>query len=100
MDRGAVTERDDNIVPLPAAPQPPPKHTRPGRLHGIAIIGLAASAIVGIGTTLMFFTISWPGTTGRYLVLVIVLAVTAFLCFAIIAFFAAARDTYARHPRD
>lgn len=91
---------DGRVVPLrpevgvepPAAPPP----SRPGKLHGIAIAGMAVSALVGIAAMLLFVTVGWPGDTRRYPITVFVFAVVGFMTCASIAVFAAARDTYSR----
>lgn len=97
----ARDDRDDGrVVPLRPEvgvdPPPPPPPGRPGRLHGLAIAGMAVSALIGIAAMLLFVTVGWPGDTRRYPMTVFVLAVVAFMTCASIAVFAAARDTYPR----
>jgi hypothetical protein len=87
----------EHVVPLrlgPAPAAPPP--ARPVRLHGLAILAMAGFAVLGIGATLAFITVSWPGRTGRYLTATIVLSAVGFLASASAAVLSAARDTYAR----
>lgn len=96
-------EEPDNVVPLGVdpPPEPPPAPARrPGRLHGLAILGMALFALVGIAAMLAFITISWPDDSGRYVVAVFMAAVVGFVTSASIAVFSAARDTYPRHPRE
>jgi hypothetical protein len=89
--------RDKPVVPLPQdAPPPPPRPSGPGRLHGLAIAGIAVSALAGITSTLAFVTIRWPGSTGRYLIAVLFLSVIVFVVSASTAVLTAARDTYVR----
>jgi hypothetical protein len=90
-------ERDQPVVPLrqdalPAAPRP----SGPGRLHGLAIAGIAVSALAGITSTLAFVTIRWPGSTGRFLIAVLFMSVIVFVVSASTAVLTAARDTYVR----
>jgi hypothetical protein len=98
-DEGA----EDRVIPLPSdyVPQDPPA-SRPGLLHGIATIGMAIFAIVGFLAMFAFITVGWPGDSGRYVIVVVVLAGVGFLASAAIAVFAAARDTYAGRsiPRE
>ena len=68
--------------------------TPPGRLHGFAIAGMAVCALAGIGAVLAFMTISWPGTSGRYVVAIFVTSVVGFLASGSTAVLTAARDTY------
>ena len=72
---------------------------RVGRLHGLSIIGMAISALVGIATVLAFITISWPDGLGRYLMAILVFSIVGFMTSASLAVFSAARDTYPRHSR-
>jgi hypothetical protein len=93
-------ETDPNVVPLPGGPQPPRRPaTPPGRAHGLATLGMALSAVVGILAALLFITVGWPGESGRYVIGVVVFSVLGFFLSASIAIFAAARDTYARPRR-
>lgn len=93
----------ENVVPLgvdPPAPEPP-KSSRPtGRLHGMAIVGMAVSALLGIGAMLAFITISWPDDTSRYVLAVFMISVIGFMTSASLAVFSAARDTYPRHDKS
>jgi hypothetical protein len=73
---------------------------RPGRLHGLAIGGMALSALLGITTMIAFVTIGWPGDSGRVLIGVFIGAVVGFMSCASIAVFSAARDTYPRHTPE
>ena len=75
---------------------PPPRPSGPGRLHGLAIAGIAVSALAGIVSTLAFVTIRWPGSTGRYLIAVLFTSVIVFVVSASTAVLTAARDTYVR----
>ena len=95
-------EDPGNVVPLgvDAPPESPPAPaSRPGRLHGLAILAMAVFALLGIGAMLAFITISWPDDSSRYVVAVFMIAVVGFVTSASIAVFSAARDTYPRHPR-
>lgn len=92
------TDDSGEVVEIPGRekPRPIPAVRRPGKIHGLAIAGMAICSLVGIATTLAFITVGWPGTTGRYLIAIIFLSVVGFFLCASMAVFAAARDTYAR----
>jgi len=95
-------EKPDNVVPLGVeapTPVPPAPSRPPSRLHGLAIIGMAVFALVGIAAMLAFITISWPDDSSRYVVAVFVASIVGFMTSASLAVFSAARDTYPRHPR-
>ena len=79
--------------------QAPPVR-RPGRLHGLAITGMALSALLGITTMVAFVTIGWPGESGRVVIGVFIAAVVVFMSCASIAVFSAARDTYPRNSSE
>jgi hypothetical protein len=91
----------DNIVPLGAEmePQSPDVVTPPGRLHGLAIGGMALSALTGIVSMFLFITVNWPGNLARYVVAVFLFSMIGFIGSAAAAIFTAARDTYAGRPR-
>jgi hypothetical protein len=91
-------EKPAEVVKLPGHQAPTPTRVlRPGRVHGLAIAGMALFSLVGIAATLAFITIGWPEDSGRYVIAVIFVSVVGFLLCAAMAVFAAARDTYA-HP--
>jgi len=95
-------ETPDNVVPLGVeapTPVPPAPSRPPSRLHGLAIIGMAVFALVGIAAMLAFITISWPDDSSRYVVAIFVASIVGFMTSASLAVFSAARDTYPRHPR-
>ena len=117
MDRGEgqLTEAPDkstppdddaqgNVVPLgveaPLEPRTPKPAPRIGRLHGLSIIGMAISALIGIASMLAFITISWPDDLGRYVMAIIVISVIGFMTSASLAVFSAARDTYPGHSDE
>ena len=100
---GDESSRSDNVVPLgvdPPMPEPPKPSKPTGRLHGLAILGMAVSALLGIGAMLAFITISWPDDTSRYVLAVFVASVIGFMTSASLAVFSAARDTYPRHRKS
>ncbi|MEA2447678.1 MAG: hypothetical protein QOK47_1315 [Actinomycetota bacterium] len=70
--------------------------TPPGRVHGLAIAGMAVCALIGIVAMFGFITINWPGTSSRYIVIAFIGAGVGFLACASTAMLTAARDTYAR----
>lgn len=94
-------DRHGQVVPLGAEsqPEPPPKVTRPSRLHGTAIAGMAVSALVGVASMFLFVMVGWPDGTGRYVIAVFFFSTISFIAFASAAVFTAARDTYAVNPR-
>lgn len=89
---------EDRIVQLPAdyEPEPEPEPSRPGRLHGALISGMALSALVGIATMFAFITVNWSESTRGYVLGVFFASILVFLTCASGAVFAAARDT---HPQ-
>ena len=101
--RDAAPGGSPTVVPLgtPRATTPPEDAgSPPGRLHGIAMAGMALFAIVGILATLAFITVGWPGSSGRRVIAVVVFSAVGFVASAAIAVLAAARDTYPeRHGR-
>ena len=66
----------------------------------MAIVGMAVSALLGIGAMLAFITISWPDDTSRYVLVVFMISVIGFMTSASLAVFSAARDTYPRHGKS
>lgn len=93
----AAPETASPVVPLRAGTTQPTAEERaepPGRLHAIAMAGMAVFAIVGILATLAFITVGWPGDTGRRVIAVVVIAAVGFVASASAAILAAARDTY------
>jgi len=100
---GDESKSSGNVVPLGVDPPAtePPKPSKPiGRLHGMAIVGMAVSALLGIGAMLAFITISWPDDTSRYVLAVFMISVVGFMTSASLAVFSAARDTYPRHRKS
>ena len=86
-------------VEAPEEPRTPKPARRLGRLHGLSIVGMAISALIGIASMLAFITVSWPDDLGRYLMAIIVISVIGFMTCASLAVFSAARDTYPRDSR-
>jgi hypothetical protein len=82
------------VVPVAADPH---ARTRASRAHGLAIFGMALSALVGTLALLAFITIRWPGGMGEYLKVVFVLSGAAFMVSSSMAVFFAMRDT---HPNQ
>lgn len=80
-------------------PEPPSPATRPSRIHGIAIAGMAMSALVGIVAMFLFVSVGWPDDSGRYVIAIFFLSAIVFIACASAAVFTAARDTYAVNPR-
>jgi hypothetical protein len=93
---GQVFRLPDELI----APAEPPKPSAPGRMHGLAILGMATSALLGTIAMFAFITISWPESIRRYIVAGFVFCIVGFIGFASIAVFTAARDTYPRKPSD
>lgn len=89
---------EEKVVALPGTlteePATPP--SPPGRLHGVFIGGMAASALVGIIAVFGFITVGWPEDAGRVIIAVFFGALIVFLGCASAAVFTAARDTYPR----
>jgi hypothetical protein len=88
---GAEPVEGHGQAPVPSGPA--------SRLHGIAIAGMAISALAGTASMLAFATVHWTGAAAHYVIGAVVLSAVAFLACASAAVFTAARDTYAR-PRD
>lgn len=90
------------VTPLGVEPpaEPPAPVTPPGRLHGLAITGMALSALVGIGSMFLFVSVGWPDDTGRYVIAIFFFSAISFIACASAAVFTAARDTYATNPRE
>ena len=80
----------------PSAPAELEPVNPPGRLHAVAMAGMALFAVVGILATLAFITVGWPGDTGRRVIAVVVFSAFGFIASASAAILAAARDTYPR----
>ncbi len=99
-----MSDEDDsqNVVPLGQPIEPPPEPRRPGRLHGLAIAGMAVCALVGVISMLAFITVTWPNGTGRYVVGVFIGSGVGFMTCASLAVFSAARETYVKsdQPRQ
>jgi hypothetical protein len=91
-----------NVVPLGVDPPREEERTppRPAGLHGVAVLGMAVFALLGIAAMLAFITISWPDDTSRYVVIVFAASVVGFMSCAFIAVFSAARNTYPRQTKD
>ena len=92
----------DNVVQLPGdplPPDPPPPPSPPGRIHGTAIAGMGISAIVGVCAMFALIAITWPDSLSRVVIGICLLSGLAFLGFASMAVFSAARDTY-RNEKD
>lgn len=90
---------EEKIVLLPGAAEEPPSPappSPPGRLHGLFIGGMAASALVGIVAVFGFITVGWPKDAARVIMAVFFAALIVFLGCASAAVFTAARDTYPR----
>lgn len=87
-------------VPVAPAAADPVAPTRTGRAHGIAIFGMALSALIGTLALLAFITIRWPGEMGEYLKVVFVLSGAAFMVSSSMAVFFAMRDTHPNHPNQ
>jgi hypothetical protein len=85
---------DEEIVDLGVEAPPAPVPSAPGRLHGIAITGMAMSAFIGIVALFLLATVQWTDTTRRYVILTMVFACIGFVVFAAAAVLFAARDTY------
>ncbi|MFN2488406.1 MAG: hypothetical protein ABR529_01440 [Actinomycetota bacterium] len=77
-----------------------PTLSRPGRLHGLATMGMTACALLGTLATLAFITVGWPGQTGRTVIAVVIGSAIGFMACASAAVFSAARDTYPHRQRD
>jgi purine-cytosine permease-like protein len=104
-ERSGSGEDGVNVVPLGAEVADghdygPPPSPPSSRLHGLAIAGMALSALLGIGSMLAFVTVRWTGAAGRFIVAVVIVAAIGFLVCASAAVFTAARDMYAHRPRE
>lgn len=61
---------------------------------------MAFFAVGAFVSGLAFVTVRWPGDTGRYLKIALVLSIVGVAASAAIAMLAAARDTYASGTSD
>lgn len=69
-------------------------------LHAFATTGLAVFAVTGFLAMLAFVTVGWPGSTGRYLMAVVIgSAIGCFSC-ASAAMFTAVRCTHSGYPDE
>ena len=92
---------DGRVVRLPdevteGAVEPPVPPTPPGRMHGMAIAGMALSALLGVVALLGLVTVSWPESLARLITTLIIGAGVLFITCASAAVLTAARDTYVR----
>jgi uncharacterized membrane protein len=92
---------DRNVIPLGTEPpvETPPPVTRPGRLHGSSIVGMAASALLGIVATYTYVTVNLSGMPRRAVIAILLFAVLGFVVSSAAAVFSAARDTYPTRHR-
>lgn len=70
--------------------------TRTSRAHGLAIFGMALSALAATLALLAFITIRWPGEMGQHVKVVFVFSGVGFMACASLAVFFAMRDTHAK----
>jgi hypothetical protein len=102
--KGPVLNHDggENVVPLGVEPPavPPAPVTRPGRLHGLSIAGIAFFALVGSVALFLFVTVSWPRGMSSWILGIFFLSAVGFMVSASVAVFSAARDTYATGKRS
>ena len=70
--------------------------TRTSRAHGLAIFGMALSALAATLALLAFITIRWPGEMGQHVKVVFVISGVGFMACASLAVFFAMRDTHAK----
>lgn len=87
---------EGNVIPLGTEPpvETPKQVTRPGRLHGSSIAGMAASALLGIVATYTYVTVNLSGMPRRAVIAILLFAVLGFIVSSAAAVFSAARDTY------
>lgn len=89
--------RMDPVTGVPAATATAHARTRTSRAHGLAIFGMALSALVATLALLAFITIRWPGEMGQHVKVVFVFSGVGFMACASLAVFFAMRDT---HPKQ
>jgi predicted lipid-binding transport protein (Tim44 family) len=88
------------VVDLPgAAPAIEPPPSPPGRAHGLAIGGMATSALIGIAAFFAFATVGWSDGPRRVIIGVFLFSILGFVSFASIAVFTAARESLPARPR-
>lgn len=94
------TRTDDKVIRLPAEPPPAtsPPPSRPTGLHGVAITGMALSALIGIASMFGLISVAWTEDWRRFVVGAFVGSIVAFMTCASIAVFSAARTTYGQLP--
>lgn len=90
-------ERPDNVARLGVEPPPeaPPPVSRPSRLHGLSISGLAFFALTGIVCLFLSATVDVSGDSAEGFLVGVAVSALGFLVCAAVAVFTAARDTYA-----
>ena len=99
-----MTERDrpdsGEVIDLPGAqdPAPGPAPSAPGRAHGLAISGMATSALVGIAAFFAFATVGWPEGPRRIVVGIFLFSILGFIMCASAAVFTAAREARPSRP--
>lgn len=90
-----MSDGPGEVIPLPVEEQPPQPGAAPQArrldLHGLAVAGMALSALTGIAALFLFATVNWPGQIGRYFVTAFVVSVLVFLVCSAAAVFSAAR---------
>ncbi|MDQ3752558.1 MAG: hypothetical protein M3333_06670 [Actinomycetota bacterium] len=76
------------------------KPTSQRSLHAFATTGVAVFAVTGLLAILAFFTVGWPGDTGRYLVAVFIGSIIGCFACASAALFTALRGTHPSNPDE
>lgn len=94
------THEAGNVARIGFPDEPEAPGTPHRGLHGLAVAGMAVSALVGCVSVIALATVSWPEDTSRYVIGTLVLSALGFLIFASTAVFSAARETYAGPSPD
>jgi hypothetical protein len=96
------TPEAGEIVDLPGAQKAPsePLPSPPSRAHGLAIGGMAFSALVGIAAFFAFATVGWPEGPRRVVVGIFLFSILGFVMCASAAVFTAARESRPSRPQS
>lgn len=98
--RGLTDEQQGSVYELGVKPpeKPPGPPPRSSRLHSIAVLITALSAVLAIGSGAAFLTVNWSGEPRRVVIAVLMASIVLFWTGVVAAILTAARDTYVKTP--